>query len=202
MKGLIVAVLLLNATASLIAQGLVNFFNDANNSVYAQALQLNGAVSIMSGPRDSFYFGLFLISSNTYTFTGLYATNTGVDGMFSGGTVAVPWWAAGTAMKYFVAGWSRDYMGHDFQQRWLGGGATGDFGYVFSDGTAVAGNGSTIPTLNLFNGGPGTIHAGNEFVLRNFFVPEPSAAALTALGAGMSLLYRKKRNNQPTKQET
>jgi hypothetical protein len=114
----------------------------------------------MCGPRDSYYFGLFLAAStNTfipYFFTGIYATNTGVDGLFSGGTVAVPGWLPGTATNFFVAGWSRSYNGHDFQPQWFAGQYVGDIG-VSPDGAGIAGNGSTIPPLNVFNGGSGTI---------------------------------------------
>jgi len=84
-----------------------------------------------------------------------------------------------------VIGWSSN-LGHDFNPVLFATGA-GDVGSV--NGFGVAGNGSTIPTLNLFNGGPGTI-SGNGFVLQNGLVPEPSTTLLIAVGAGMSLLYR------------
>lgn len=148
----------------------------------------------MSGPPGSFYFGLFLGAPNpgSYTFTGLYATNTGVNGLFNGGVVAVPGWAPGTTQTYFVAGWN---AGHDFQPIWLDGmgisGVFGEEGY----GSGVAGNGSSVPTLNLFDGGGNTLQIG--FRLRNNLVPEPSTYAIAALGAGLILFSRmqERRNN-------
>ena len=190
MRSLIPVVLALSLTRTVVAQGLVNFSNDGNTLVYAQELVLGGGFSIMSGQRDSYYFALLLGTPNNFTFTGLYATNTGVNGLFSGGIVAVPGWAPGTRTNFVVAGWSAQYNGHDFQPFWLQQGAPGDFGY--GGGPAIAGNGSTIPPPILFTGG------GTMF-LRNTLVPEPSAAALIALGAGVPLLYRRGKSRASNK---
>ena len=44
----VLVVLALDISPTMLAQGLVNFFNDSSTPVYAQALQTGGAVSIMS----------------------------------------------------------------------------------------------------------------------------------------------------------
>ena len=190
-KNVIVAIFLLSSTAPMFAQGLVNFANTPTSPVYAQAVQPGGSFSIMSGPSGSYYFGLFLGTFQSPTFTGIYATNTGADGLFSGGVAAVPGWSAGTSTNYFVAGWSGG-MGHDFNPIWLLGPTFrgGDFG-VAALGTGTAGNGSTIPILNLFDGGPGTLTG--IFLLSNSLVPEPSSTALAALGAGVILFHKIRR---------
>jgi hypothetical protein len=187
-RNVVAVAVALSVRPAILAQGLVNFYNDATTPVYTQLI--GGPTSIMSGPRDSFYFGLLIgdpLNGVNWTFTGLYGTNTGVNGLFSGGTVAVPGWLAGTTTNFLVAGWSSD-LGHDYDPFLLLTGR-GYFGTV--NGFGVAGNESTVPTLNLFNGDPGTI-SGNGFVLLTS-VPEPSSASLIAVGAGMWLLLRRKR---------
>ena len=176
----------LSITPAIFAQGLVNFANTPSTPVYTQAYVYQGSFSIMSAPRETFYFGLFLgHPSLGYAFTGIYATNTGVDGLFSGGVVAVPGWAPGTSTNYFVAGWD---MGHDFRPEWLNGfGIIGEFG-TSSLGSGVAGNGTSIPPLNLFNGGGNTLRDG--FPLFNHLVPEPSTTLIATVGTGLILVYR------------
>ena len=141
----------------------------------------------MSGPRDSYYFGLLLYDTHlfTWTFTGIYGTNTGVNGLFSGGTVAVPGWMPGTSSNFFVAGWSAE-LGHDFSYLFPGNTPTANV-YGLMYGVGISGNGSTIPPLDLvgsFQNAP--------LYLRNWLVPEPSATALIAIGAGVSLLWRRR----------
>lgn len=194
MKIIAAVLIALSTSASLFAQGLVNFANTPTTLVSAQALQYNGAFSVMTGPPGTYYFELFLGTPANYTLTGLYATNTGVDGLFSGGTVSVPGWAAGASQTYFVAGWS-SFMGHDFDPVWFHD-SGGDFGAI--GGSGVAGDGISVPALNLFDGGGNTIMFG--FQLRNTLVPEPSTAAIAGVGAGLMLLHRirktTKRNHQ------
>ena len=69
-------------------------------------------------------------------------------------------------------------MGHDFNPTWFQG-SGGDFG--LAGGSGIAGNGSTIPALNLFDGGGNTITVG--FNLRNTLVPEASTTAIAVIGA-------------------
>jgi hypothetical protein len=191
MRLVVSALFALSITPAIFAQGLVNFANTANTLVYAQAPYYNGPVSVMSGPPGSYYFGLFFGGGPFLnpTFTGIYATNTGVNGLFNGGVVAVPGWGAGTSRDYFVAGWSAS-VGHDFQPTWFIDISTipaEDFGWSHT-GTGTAGDGTSIPVLNLFDGGGNTITSGFTLVTR--LVPEPSTASMIVLGAGVILSYR------------
>jgi hypothetical protein len=188
-KCLLILPLSLAATA-LYAQGLVNFANTPNTLVSVEPLVYPPQpYTIMSGPPGSYYFGLFLGAPNpgSYTFTGIYATNAGVNGLFSGGVVAVPGWAPGTSHLYFVAGWDAA-SGHDFQPVWLTGLGVSSFG-VSLVGTGTAGDGASISTLNLFDGGS-TIQGGLQ--LGNNLVPEPSTVALAIVGATVLMVCRRK----------
>jgi hypothetical protein len=190
LRTVVAVVIALSITRTIVAQGLVNFYNDANNPVFAQPLVYPQQPStIMSGPRGSFYFGLLVydrtIGINSLTFTGIYGTNTGANGFFDGGTVAVPGWMPGTSTNFIIAGWSAN-MGHDFSYSFFSGFTGGDFGTV--QGVGVAGNGSTVPALSPWGSGSLT-----DFLdLRNNLVPEPSVAGLIAVGAGVSLFYRRR----------
>ena len=82
-------------------------------------------------------------------------------------------------------------MGHDFQPIWLTGMILGNFGMSYFT-TGIAGNGSSVPTLNLFGGGG--IQFG--FELGNNLVPEPSIAALATLGAGVVAIFRRSRTSK------
>ena len=191
MKTFVISFCVLSASVRLFAQGLVNFVNTPTTLVSVQANELNGPYSLMTGPAGSYYFGLFfgLPNNGNYTFTGIYATNTGVDGQFSGGVVAVPGWAAGVSKTFFVAGWDAS-MGHDFNPLWFFGSPT-VFGASFI-GSGAAGDGLSTPALNLF--GPNTIQFG--FRLNNSLVPEPSIAALLAVATAAILVRRIKRRNR------
>jgi len=195
---IVVIVFALCFTPPILAQGLVNFANTPNTLVSAQGLVFSNfqkTVSIMSGQRGSYYFALLVGTPGNFdfTFTGFYATNTGVDGLFSGGTVASFDWAPGTSRSYIVAGWSAD-LGTTFSPAWLSKPPDGgDFG-LSAYGIGTAGNGTTIPILNLFDGGDNTISMG--FTLSNKLIPEPSTASLIAIGAGVSLLYRDRRKSK------
>jgi hypothetical protein len=200
MKTLVISFCALFTSITVFAQGLVNFANTPSTAVYVEpGVFPPQPYTIMSGPPGAYYFELFLGTplDGKYTSTGLFATNTGVDGLFSGGTVAVPGWGAGTSKTYYVLGWDAG-MGHDFNPRWVNGSA-GDFGSS-TVGTGVAGDGSSIPVLNLFDGGGNTITVG--FQLSNTLVPEPSITAITVLGAGLILLQRTRDRKQKDKLKT
>jgi hypothetical protein len=176
MKKLIVIFCLGALLTGASAQGLVNFANNlSSTAAFVEVFPLPSPTFLLGteGSGLTFYFGLFLGQPNqSWTFTGIYATNTSM-GQFSGGVVAVPGWAPGTSQNYFVAGWSGT---HDFQPQWLSGnglpayfGVTGDNGGP-SYGSGIAGNGSSISPLNLFAGGSNTINS--TMLLRNSsFVP-------------------------------
>jgi hypothetical protein len=174
-------------TPAILAQGLVNFANTPSTPVYVQEPDSTGPYSIMNAPAGSFRFGLFLGRPNqTWFFTGVYAANTGVNGLFSGGVAAVPGWPAGASTNYFVAGWSGTQA---FQGQWLDGHGLPAFFGVSLNGLGISGNGSSIPALNLFDGGSGTIPPG-FFQLANHLVPEPSSAGIAIFGAAATLVYR------------
>jgi hypothetical protein len=191
MKKYLVIVSLSLAATTTFAQGLVNFANTPSTLVSVEPLVYPPQpYTLMSGPAGSVYFGLFFGEGNPYswTFTGIYATNTGVSGLFSGGVVAVPGWAPGTSQSYFVAGWDAG-MGHNFNPQWLmGANILADFGTTPVLGTGIAGDGASIPTLNLFDGGGSTITVGMQ--LHNELVPEPSTAVLAIMGAAAVRHFR------------
>jgi len=186
MKTYLVILSLSLAATTTFAQGLVNFANTPSTLVSAPNYSL-GLVLPMSGPPGSYYFGLFLGETwpGTPTFTGIYATNTGVDGLFSGGVVAVPGWAAGVTTNFFVAGWAA-YKGHDFQTEWLHYGSYYVADGRSSGGLGIAGNGTTIPPLDLFQP-QGDLYGFGVYPI----VPEPSTAAITTVGATIVLIVRR-----------
>jgi hypothetical protein len=153
---IIVAVLLLKVVTSLFAQGLVNFANTPNTLVSAHLITFTNGQryetwSAISGPRDSYYFALLTGTPgdiSSFTFTGLYATNTGVDGLFSVGTVAVPNWAPGTTKSYEVAGWAAD-LGPAFNPAWIRNNPP-DSLYLFGvSAVGVASAGADTPQIKL-----------------------------------------------------
>jgi hypothetical protein len=190
MKIITLGLIALSTSASLFAQGLVNFANTPPTPVYTQDYNGSSTFSLMSAPPGSFSFGLFLgLPNQNWFFTGIYATNTSVDGLFSGGAVAVPGWAPGATTNYFVAGWSG---GPSFDPGWIRGNASPPWFGTSGIGTGVAGNGTSVPALNLFDGGPGTIQIG--FNLYNHLVPEPSPTALGGVWMGLILFRRIRRS--------
>lgn len=200
MKVVTTALISFAASASIFAQGLVNFANTPNTLVSVQVSPL-GPFSVMSAPQGTYSFGLFLGQPDTtWFFTGLFATNTGTDGLFTGGVVAVPGWPVGVSTNYFIAGWSG---GPGFAPAWLAfQGLPGFFGVSGAIATGAAGDGGAAPTLNLFDGGVGTLQSG--FYLYNFLVPEPSTAAIATIGTGLLFfrcLRRNLRNHKPIRNE-
>jgi hypothetical protein len=200
---MVVIAFALSFTPAILGQGLVNFANTPNTLVSTHSVTFTNfqgyeTYSAISGPRGSYYFALLTGTPgdvSSFVFSGLLATNTGVDGLFKGGTVAVPNWAPGTTKWYEVAGWEAN-LGSTFDFRWLNQSVlkNGLFG-VSAIGTGIAGDGSTIPVLNLFEGGSGTITSG--FTLDGpVLVPEPSTATLLATAAGVLLLCRKRPKKQ------
>lgn len=197
MRKTLVTLVLFLAIANAIPQGLVNFYNNSTTAVYWSSWW-SPVPQPISGPPGSYYFGLLTAPPGPidwpqgFTFTGIYATNTGVAGMFSGGTaVAVPGWAAGMDRNYFVAGWSAD-KGRTWQQSWLTDSLSQPafFGVsAVTDGVAGGFNGTaSIPPFNLFDlfdtrtGLPG-------FSLGTNLVPEPSTLCLALLGATTLMLH-------------
>ncbi len=184
------------AAATTFAQGLVNFQNTPTTLVSAGRVD---QPVVISGSAGAYYFGLLTspVQVGTYSFTGLYGTNLNASGLFSGGAnLAVPGWAAGAPLYYEIAGWSAS-MGHDWNPQWLKGegfppyGTSAFFG-LSSIGLGVAGGATgngTLPAFDLF-GGSGGLQSG--FILaESSLVPEPSVAALFALGTFAAVCYRR-----------
>jgi hypothetical protein len=194
MKKLLAAFCLCAMTSGAFAQGLVNFFNNANTLVSASPL-FN---STITGPVGSWYFALLTspVGANAFTFTGVYGTNQTVAGRFTGGAVQVAGWAAGTARDFEVFGWSAD-LGVTFNPAWLTMHPTPGFLGVSAVGWGYPGgfNGTgTLPSLNIFGGATG-IQTG--FILTGgLLFPEPSAATLAVAGAAVLLIFRRKARDQ------
>jgi len=185
------AILCLSALSTgAFAQGLINFFNNANTLV-SSGTSVNNTAAI-SGAPGSFYFALLTsaVGANTFTFANVLGTNQASAGRFNGGAnVQVAGWAAGTARDFEVAGWDSS-LGATFNPAWLTG-TTPGVGFS-SLGTGQAGgfNGTgTLPNLNIFGGATG-IQTGFNVITG---VPEPSSMALAGLGAAALLIFRRRK---------
>src|SRR6516164_5340860 len=92
------AILCLSAlTTGAFAQGLVNFFNNANTLVSSGS---GSSAAAISGAAGSYYFALLTSAGAAGPFTVtspiIYATNQTAAGRFSGGAgISVTGWAAG-----------------------------------------------------------------------------------------------------------
>jgi hypothetical protein len=194
MKFVTAAALIAGIAGSSYAQGLVNFNNTASTLISAFTGTANPPIS---GPAGSYYFGLLIAPTNVtslsqFTFAGIYATNTGVDGMFAGGSiVSVPNWAAGTSQNYRVAGWWVG-MGPYFTPAWLVDPGSAVFG-VSAVGSGIAGGsagGSNFPALDLFGGTSGLQQGFTLYP--QALVPEPSTLGLL-ISAGIILVAKRRR---------
>lgn len=192
------AILCLSAlTTGAFAQGIINFQNSGQTLISTQVG--NNAASVMgnSASGQTYYFGLLTSAGagGTFTFTGLYATNTAAitGGRLAGGNgIQVPGWAAGTTMSYEIAGWDAS-LGHTFDPTWLTTPPSGFFGLSpIATGTAGGTDalGNSLPPYNLFGGLTG-IPTG--FTLTTVGVPEPSSMALAGLGAAALLIFRRRK---------
>jgi hypothetical protein len=182
------------------AQGLVNFFNGAGTLVNFSD---NGVTSLIDGRPGDFYFALLTspVGANTFTFAGVYATNTEAAGLFNGGAgVAVNGWAPGTARDFEVVGWLPGIGGVIFNPSWLTDtGSVGETIYwgFSAIGTGVAGgptSSGTLPNLDIFGGASG-IQQGFQIDVESL-VPEPSSLSLAVLGATAVLIFRRRRAEQ------
>ena len=196
MKYLIILSFLAASLTSTFAQGLINFYNTPSTLISDRT---SGPSLPISASVGNYFFALLTspVGADTFSFAGMYATNTMTPGMINGGSgVSVPGWAAGTARDYVVFGWTAG-SGVKYNSSWLNPDLS--FGANFPPvnvlslfGTGVAGGvtaSGTVPTFSLF-GGPTGIQSG--FAL-SAPVPEPSSTVLLALGAAAVLTrYRGK----------
>ncbi len=153
------ALLLAACTASGLAQGWVNFFNNPTTLI-------SGDTGLPTAPAGSYYFGLFIAPVGTtdhrqFTFTGCYATNQAVPGRINGGwEVRVPNWPAGSLRAFLVRGWPAS-LGHDWNPGWLPQYApvhTSAIATGIAGGFDYMGGPIPLPPLNVF--GSTTITSG------------------------------------------
>lgn len=188
-------VCLLTLGANSKAQGLIHFVNTPTTLITTSFLEVDlGPIPPIAG---QYYFQLFVAPVGTVDIsqflpTSVQGTNLASAGRFSGGmSVAVPGVLAGSTMAILVRGWTAT-LGSDYDTAYnnSGGGLDGDIGvsdiapnFVFGgfDGSV------TTPTSAAFGGANG-IQRGFDIG----FIPEPSTAALTALGA-LALFGRQRR---------
>jgi hypothetical protein len=173
-------------TTGAFAQGTVNFLNNPNTLVSSGTASSSTPIS---GPMGSWYFALLTspVGSNTFTFSGTYATNyggAGTEGRFNGGSIVpVAGWAPKASRDVEVAGWSSD-LGPVFNSAWLTSEPTSGFFGISFPGTMQAGgfDGTNMwPTTGMFGGATG-IQTG--FVLLSA-LPKPQ---LTIVHAGTNVV--------------
>lgn len=182
------------------AQGLIDFVNTPTTLVSQGPA---GPIGLGGNLPDSFYFALLTspVGARSFTFAGIYGTNTIGVGRFSGGFgVAVDGWLAGTARDFEVVGWSAS-EGAPFNPAWLSGNIMSfrdPFGFfgVSSIGTGLAGGfpGSgqvPLPPLLIFGRGTGIQTGFNLLPVAS--VPEPCAAGLAGFGAAVLMIFRSRR---------
>ena len=180
------------------SQGLVNFQNTPSTLI---SIVSSGSSHPIDGPVQSYFFALLTspVGSGTFSFAGVYATNTLTPGIINGGAgVAIPGWTPGTALDFAVAGWPAD-AGVLYNPSWLKPDLSFGSNYPMAFGVSQMGMGAaggatgngTFAPLDLF-GGPTGIQ--NGFILLSP-VPEPSNIGIGTLGAVLlvgSQWYRKR----------
>src|SRR2546423_978845 len=127
-KSLMILVTLLGTNLAALCQGEVGFLNTSTTLVQTNSVGIGGTVGNTSSSVNGFFYGLFIAPSTvsslspsdlltaTWTFTGVYATNTSATsgGRLSGGAdVLVPGWN-GTSNAYAVIGWSANVAGKNW----------------------------------------------------------------------------------------
>jgi hypothetical protein len=196
---LIIGSLLLGGNGVL-ADGSVYFINSSLTFITTNG---TGGSGLISGGSGSFYFGLFIAPSGTtdtdildptWTFTGVYATNTS-PGLLTGGPLAlVSGWEPGTTKSYTVAGWSAN-LGHDWplissqldDGSWIENGFFGQsaIGSATAGGRLPSGIIRLPPPLFALEFAGSSLNAG--FSLNE--VPEPNASLMLALGLVITYFF-------------
>jgi hypothetical protein len=190
MKTMIVASLMAMSISMTFAQGTVVFANTPTTLV---SYGLVGQEAPITGSPGSYFFGLLIappgiVAPSQFTFTGVYATNAAIAGRILPGAYepTVPGWPVAATMSFLVAGWSAS-LGRDWNEQWVSGNfdTAGYFG-LSAVGTGIAGS-PLPPSAPLYLFGGLEIQSGWNLAP----VPEPSAAALLALGAAGLMLRRR-----------
>lgn len=120
--GLILGMLLVLATSpAAFAQGLISFANTISTKISTNGFPSGGGVAVTGTGANAFYYALLTAPStvttvdaslqqlltSTWTFTGLYATNTRLGGRLAGGSgVPANGWAPAQTNSYIIVGWS------------------------------------------------------------------------------------------------
>lgn len=230
------ATLCLTALASAaFAQGTINFGNIATALISTNATASAGTMGNTppSTSGNPYYYAVFTANSTvttvdtslqqllttTWTFDGVYATNTAATagGRLSGGlgVATVSGWPAGVTNSFIVVGWSGN-LGHDWATvsaemtgsthsggKWSGGSypasANNEFlGYSAISFGAAGGGASGNPAFSLWNtavnaqGNP--LNTGFTLdIVSAAVIPEPSTFALAGFGAAALLIFRRRK---------
>jgi hypothetical protein len=205
MKKFLTTVGLAAVAASALAQGTIKFAN--TSSILISYENQPGLYStIPPNTVAPFYFAVLsaplgVLDPSQFIFAGIYASNTTTAGRLQGGSllgVAMnSTWAPAVTRQFLVAGWDGTPT---FDPAWMAAPASGNgwhglgvvgptFGPVNYFGLSMIsfGEAGGIPALVAFSGS--TISSG--FVLY-WEGPEPTTAALAALGAAVVLIFRLK----------
>ena len=217
-------------------QGTINFQNIPTALISTNAVAIGGTLgnTAPSSSGSLYYYALFTANSSvttidyslqgllttTWTFTGLYATNTAGTGggLFSGGSdvATLQGWPAGVTNSFIVIGWSAN-LGHDWSTvavelkgaersagQWVFATGAQDIyeflGNSFIGQGAAGGGTSGNPAFSLWSGLPNspgdplTRGFTLDIDIYNYVGPEPSTFALAVLGGSTLLILRRRRN--------
>lgn len=157
----------------------------------AAATAVNGSSSATSGITS---LNAYAFSDAAWTFAASAANGSTRAGQLSGsGSVAIPGIAGGGTSQFVVVGWSSNigttvdslesYLANPTFNAWVGQSAV--------SGAMTLGDGSSIPTVLLFQGNAPALQG---FTLGEVSpVPEPATMALAALGGASLLLFRRRK---------
>ena len=160
----------------------------------ASATAVNGSSAATSGSTTT---STYVFNDNAWSFAAMATNGATRAGQVSGsGSVAISGIAGGNTSQFVVVGWSGNigstvaslisYLANPTFNAWVGQSAV--------SGAMTLGNGSSIPTVLVFQGNAPALQG---FTLGQISgvaaVPEPGTMALAALGGASLLLFRRKK---------